>query len=801
VPFSAGIIPFLASVSAGIPPFLAATLRRRTYAPGRRLRRVGALAAVAVAGLPLRIVGQTPAWDSPAVAQRVEALLAQMTLADKVGQLNQISLGDLTGPGAPLPAQGDLIARGGVGAIFNVTRAPSINAYQREAVVAAPRHIPLLFGQDVIHGFRTLFPIPLGLSATWDPTLVEATARFAAREAARRGIRWTFSPMVDIARDPRWGRMAEGAGEDPYLGSMLARAYVRGYQGSDLADSTSVLACAKHFVGYGAAEGGREYNTTEISERTLREVYLAPFQAAVEAGAGTIMSAFNALDGVPASANRFTLTTVLRDEWGFRGLVDSDWTSVRELMLHGIADDEATAARKAFLAGVDVDMQSGLYAAHLADLVRSGDVPVARLDEAVRRVLRLKFALGLFEHPYVDEAAAAAATVNADGIALARRAAEASCVLLENRPTRASVPASLLPLADHAVRRIALIGPLADSAEDMLGSWPGLADAVDVVTLRQALADRAAHTGFRLDYTQGTGVAGTSEAGFAAAIAAARAADVVVLALGETGRSSGEAASRAHLDLPGNQEALLEAVVAAGRPVVLIVFSGRPLALNWASAHVQALVFAWFPGLQAGPALTRLLFGDAAPSGRLTVTVPRSVGQIPLYYNALNTGRPRQDPIGFGRRAPDAYYVTGYIDEPVTPLYPFGAGLTYTSFRYGAVSVQPAQLSAAAIQAGQAHFTVAAEVRNTGARPGVETVQLYLRWRGTSVARPVHELKGWRKVALAPGEGRRVEFTLGRDELAFWNLAMRHAVEPGSLSFWIAPDSASGQPGAAAVTP
>jgi beta-glucosidase len=738
-----------------------------------------------------------PDFGSPAAAARADALVAQMTLDEKIGQLNQFSAGSLTGPERVVSNGDELIRKGSVGSLFNAVTAKETNAYQHSVMAGSRLHIPILFGLDVIHGFSTVFPIPLGLSASWDPELVQETARRAAVETSSQGVRWTFSPMVDIARDPRWGRIAEGAGEDPFLGAAFARAYVRGYQGARLDDPTSILACAKHFVGYGAAEGGREYNTTEISERTLRGVYLPPFHAAVEEGAGTLMSAFNSLDGVPASANAFTLTQVLKHEWGFQGFVVSDWTSIREIMLHGIADDEATAAQKSFLAGVDMDMESNVYLPHLAALVHSGRVPLERIDDAVRRILRVKAALGLFERPYVADPGPVNPAQAPESRLLARRAAEESFVLLENRR---SGTAPLLPLAAAPGRRIALIGPLADSAQDMLGSWSGQGRAKDAVTLRSALSERAKHEGMTLAFAAGGTIGASTSADIAAAVAAAQAADVAVLALGESGNSSGEASARSHLDLPGDQERLLEAVVAAGKPVVLLVFSGRPLAIAWASEHVPAILMSWFPGVEAGPALVRTLFGDAAPTGHLTVSVPRAVGQVPIYYNSLNTGRPRIDPIGLGTAKADPYYVTGYIDQTNTPLYPFGRGLTYTTFAYSPVRVDAAQISARAITEGSAALAVSADIRNTGAREGTETVQLYIRLRGTSVARPVRELKGFQRVRLAAGESRHVEFKLGRDELAFWNIDMKDVVEPSSLYVWVAPDCTQGQPAAVTIS-
>ena len=738
----------------------------------------------------------TPLTD-PTTESKVEALLSKMTLEEKVGQLNQLSSGSLTGP-ARVVENGDLLIKTGmVGSLFNSVTAEETNAFQKAAIDGSRLHVPILFGLDVIHGFRTVFPLPLALSASWDPSLIEQTARVAALEASSQGVRWTFSPMVDIARDPRWGRIAEGAGEDPYLGAEVARAYIRGYQGSDLADPTSVLACAKHYVGYGAAEGGREYNTTEISERTLRDVYLPPFHAAVDEGAGSIMSAFNSLDGVPSSANPFTLTTILRGEWGFKGFVDSDWTAVREVMLHGIADTERVAASKSFNAGVDMDMQSNIFLPELPGLVRSGAVPMSRLDDAVRRILRIKYDLGLFDRPFVPEPPSGNPTEVPASRQLALKAAESSFVLLENRP-RGGAP--LLPLSPKAGQKIAVIGPLAGSADDMLGSWSGQGRAADVVTLKKAISERSLRDGFVVSFADGTDISGSASDAISPAVELAKASDLVILTLGESGHSSGEASARSRLDLPGNQEALLESVVATGRPVVLVVFSGRPLALEWVSKNVPAVLMAWFPGVQAGPALVASLFGDSDPAGRLTVSVPRSVGQVPIYYNHLNTGRPRVDPIGLGSTKADPYYVTGYIDELNTPLYPFGYGLGYTSFSYSEVSLSQTTASARALNNAGADLKVSAVVRNSGRRTGTETVQLYIRLRGTSVARPVRELKGFRRVSLAPGESRKVEFTLGKNELSFWNSEMKDVVEPSSLYVWVAPDSASGEAAKVEIT-
>jgi beta-glucosidase len=698
-----------------------------------------------------------------------------------------------TGPETGRSAVEEAIRRGEVGSFLNVTDPVLSNRLQRIAMEESRLKIPLIFGLDVIHGYRTIFPIPLALSATWDPNLVERVSRIAANEATSSGIRWTFSPMVDIARDPRWGRIAEGAGEDPYLGSLMARAYVRGYQGETLGGSPSMAACAKHYVAYGAAEAGRDYNSVDMSERQLREVYLMPFKAAVDEGVATLMSAFNTISGVPASANDFTLNQVLRREWNFRGFVVSDWGSVGELIPHGVANDLATATRKGFLAGVDMDMESNAYFRHLASAVKAAQVPQAAVDEAVRRILRVKFALGLFDKPYV-EPKDAVTTLPSANVAVAREAAEKSFVLLKNEPA-ANGTAPLLPI-DARIRTVVLIGPLADSRADMLGTWSAQGKPEDVVTLRAALEARARRDGFRLLYAKGTEIRGTSDSGFAEAVDAAAQADVVLLALGEDASwMTGEAASRAFIDLPGNQQQLLERVAAAGKPSALILFSGRPLALTKVVPGVHAILEAWSPGVQAGPALERVLFGEAAPAGRLTVTFPRSLGQVPIYHSMLNTGRPA---VGLDLTRPPTNggekFKSRYIDEQNTPLYPFGFGLTYTSFEYSTPQANLQQASVQALNGGRTQIRVTADVKNTGTRSGEEVVQLYIALRGTSVARPVRELKAFRRVALGPGESRRVEFTIGHNELAIWQRETKYEVEPAELMIWVAANAQVGTP-------
>jgi beta-glucosidase len=741
--------------------------------------------------LRAQVSAPAPSLDNPETEQRITKLLGEMTLEEKIGQLVHFA-DSSTGPGAPHPNYREQVAQGNVGSLENVTGAAETNALQKLAIEKTRSHIPLVFALDVIHGYRTIFPVPLAMASTWDPMMIQRASRIAAEEATREGIRWTYSPMVDIARDARWGRIVEGAGEDPYLGSAMAAAYVRGYQGTRLDDPQSMLACVKHFVGYGAAEAGKDYNSVEISERTLRQVYLPPFHAAVDAGAGSIMSAFNSINGVPATSNSFTLTHVLRQQWGFKGVVISDYGAIRETIAHGTALDGKTAARKAVSAGVDIDLESNLFSRHLLELVRSGEVPQETIDEAVRRVLRIKFALGLFDHPYVPEPASGGKPeLDPANVEFARTVAERSFVLLKNAGSNGR---STLPL-DPKTRTIALIGPLADSAADMLGCWRARGDAADVVTLRAALTSRMKQQGGQVIYAAGTRILTKEDSGFAEAVAAAKKADVVLMAVGEDAQwMTGEAASRAHLGLPGNQQRLLEAVAATGKPIVLIVFSGRPLTLQWAVDHIPAILQAWFPGVQAGPALVRALFGDVNPSGKLTVSMPRSVGQEPLYYNALNTGRPAD---GVDLTLPPTNnrekYRARYVDEQNSGLFPFGYGLSYTTFSYSPLTVSTAQLSADALNRGSETVRVSTTVKNSGTRAGDEVVELYLRLRGTSIARPLRELKGFRRISLGPGESQKIDFTIGRNELAFWNIDMQDVVEPANATVWIGPNSAEGQ--------
>ncbi|HEY1580797.1 MAG TPA: glycoside hydrolase family 3 N-terminal domain-containing protein [Terracidiphilus sp.] len=733
---------------------------------------------------------------SPEIERRVDELLKKMTLEEKLGQLvqygdsgynNAQTADEAANPGKNPTAQAkvdamDLVSTGKLGSLLNTVGQARTNELQHAAVEKSRLHIPLMFGADIIHGYKTIYPAPLGLAATFDPELITSLAHISATEARTGGVDWFYSPMVDISRDPRWGRTQEGAGEDAYLGAAMARAYIRGYQQGDLSSPTSVAACVKHYAAYGAAEAGREYNTTDMSLSRLHQVYLPPYKAAVEAGTATMMSAFNALNGVPASANPYLLQQILRDDWGFDGFVVSDYTAVMELRNHGIALDAATAARKALTAGVDMDMMSHYYDAELPGLIKSGQVPMSVVDEAVRRVLRVKFALGLFEHPYAEGKEVTAAVP--EHRALVRKGAEESIVLLQNSVLNGG--AAVLPLQKD-VKNIALIGPLADDTGEMTGSWGESRRNPDVVTVKDALERRIKRAGGSLLYAKGTEISGTSDAGFAEAVDDAKRADAVVLALGESAEMSGEAGSRAYLDLPGNQEQLLEAVAATGRPVILLVFSGRPLVLDWPAAHVPAIMETWFPGTEAGNAIADLLFGDVVPSGKLPMSFPRAIGQEPLYYNQFPTGRP---PLNIDLKHPgdgDSRFVSRYVDVPNDALFSFGFGLSYTEFSYADVRVSTHSLSLKKATGADAKglITLTATVKNTGKRAGTEVVQCYVRNLGASLEQPVRSLQGFERITLQPGESKQVAFKLGFPELSFWDNTGHQVIEPTDYTVWV----------------
>jgi beta-glucosidase len=731
---------------------------------------------------------------SAEIDRKVDALLAKMTLEEKLGQLVQYNTAGATSATVAAGQEADLAANpeanyrldpmqlaraGKLGSMLNVTGGARIRSYQHAAVEQGRLHIPLLFGADVIHGYRTIYPVPLGLAASFDPQLVTELSRMAAEEATTAGIRWFYSPMVDISRDARWGRTTEGAGEDPYLGSAMARAYIRGYQGDTLNKPDSVAASVKHFAAYGAVEAGREYNTTDMSESRLRQIYLPPYKAAIEAGAATVMSSFNALNGVPGTANPYLLTTVLRKEWGFSGFVVSDYTAIMELLHHGIALDAATAAEKAFNAGVDVDMMSHLYDAELPILIKSGRVSMATVDESVRRVLRVKFALGLFDNPYPTQSEVTAAV--AEHRPLVRQAAEESLVLLENK-------SNTLPLAPNA--KIALIGPLADNPNEMQGSWAAGRRTTDVITLKSALEERTTTQGGSVTYAQGTEILSTSDSGFAAAEAAARQSDVVILALGESSSMSGEAGSRAHLDLPGNQQTLLDRIAALNKPTILIIFSGRPLVLTRATTEAQSILEAWFPGTEAGHALTRVLYGDVSPSGKLPMSFPFTEGQEPLYYNQFPTGRPANNADLTQLPGPKSRFISRYIDAPNAALFPFGFGLSYTTFAYSPVTLSRNTIPVQQATPKSTTLIIATTtVTNTGKLPATEVVQCYVGNRGASLEQPVRGLRGFLRVTLAPGKSKEVSFPLGFSELSFFDNSGRQVIEPTEYTVWIGGDS------------
>jgi len=760
----------------------------------------------------LPAIAQTKPVPNPQLASselnaRVEALLKKMTLDEKVGQLAQYTVDYATGPGSSNLKYDEMAAKGQVGSMQGIVGAEATNHFQHIAVEKSRLHIPILFARDVIHGHRTIFPVPLALAASWDPSAAETAARFGAVEARADGLSWVFSPMVDIARDPRWGRIVESAGEDPYLGSAMARAWVKGYQQDDLSRPDSVAVSVKHFAAYGAAIAGREYNAVDMSEIMLRQVYLEPYHAAVEAGAATLMSSFNTFNGVPASANPFILTQILRNEWGFDGFVVSDWTSIPELRNHAIGADDATVARLALEAGVEMDMVGGLYGSVIAPQVRAGKIPESVVDEAVRRILRVKFALGLFDHPYTEVGPAYDATP--ERRAAARKVAEETFVLLKNDPVEGV--GTLLPLTSKA-KRVALIGPLADDQREMLGAWNVTGDPKYAVTLKTALTERL---GDKLLYAQGCGLLSGEDANIlqrvyeklpadtplpipddartiAEAVQTAQKADVAILSLGEPADwMEGEAGSRTTLGFTGSQEQLLEAVVATGKPVILVVLAGRPLELKWAAAHVPAILEAWSPGIEAGHAIADVLFGDANPSGKLPASFPRAVGQEPLYYAQLPTGRPAHGDLSHIPANTTEKYVSRYVDEENSALYPFGWGLSYTRFSYSQPTISHAEVLARDViaSAHQPVTVVGVDVRNTGSVGGTEVVQLYIRNTAASVSQPVRELKGFARVTLAPGEQKHIEFPLGFDELNFYNAEIKRTIEPTTYKIWVGGNS------------
>lgn len=710
---------------------------------------------------------------------RVERLLSQMTLQEKIGQMNQLSVAGLT------PDMEAAVRNGAAGSILNEVNPEIINEYQRIAVEESRLGIPLLVARDIIHGFRTVFPIPLGMASTFDPELVRYGARLTAQEATASGIRWTFSPMVDVSRDARWGRIAESSGEDTYLNAVMGASMVRGYQG-DCSDSTSLAACVKHFVGYGASESGRDYNSTYIPPRALRNVYLPPFEAAVKAGAMTLMTSFNDNDGVPGTGNAFLLKDVLRDEWGFDGFVVTDWASAAEMIQHGFARDGKDAASIALNSGVDMDMMSHVFTAHLEELVASGAVKEKDIDNAVRNILRIKSRLGLFDNPYVDVDRAAEVQYNDSIMDAAYRTALESAILLRNE--------GVLPVDISRVRRILVTGPMADAPHDQMGTWTFDGQKECTVTPLAAIREMYGDD-VEVIYEPGlTYSREFSQRGIAAAVAAARKADVILAFMGEEAILSGEAHCLADITLKGDQRKMIAALAATGKPLVLTVMAGRPLVLDEESRVADAILFSFHPGTMGGPAIADLLFGKAVPSGKLPATFPAASGQVPCYYSHNNTGRPFRGTetmlYDIPREASQTSLGnTSYmLDCGFYPLYPFGYGLSYTEFGYSAPVLDRQEYSPDDV------IRVTFTLTNTGRYAATEVAQLYVRDLIGSSARPVKELKGFRRISLDPGESGEYTFELPVQDLAFYGLDMTRKVEPGDFHLWVAGDSVSGEP-------
>ncbi len=702
------------------------------------------------------------------IDRKVDSVLSKMTLAEKVGQMNQYN-GDWEATGPVTKAVGDKLAeikQGKVGAVLNIMGSAHTKMFQ-DAAMQSRLKIPLLFGQDVIHGYRITFPIPLAEASSWNPDAIERAERIAATEASASGINWTFAPMVDIARDPRWGRVMEGAGEDPYLGSLIAAARVHGFQGRSLGSIDAVMACAKHFAAYGAAIGGRDYNSVDMSLHSLWEVYLPPFKAAAEAGAATFMNSFNDLNGTPATGNTYLQREVLKKIWNFKGFVVSDWGSIGEMIPHGYAKDNYQAAEIAVKAGNDMDMESHSYIENLEKLVNDGKVSISLIDESIRRILRKKFEMGLFDDPYrfINPAREKSLLNLPASQTEARSMAQKSIVLLKNSN-------QLLPLSKD-LKTVAVIGPLAKAKKEQKGFWSlDIEPNEDITSVIEALKKTAPKTQFV--FQKGCNIDDQSRAGFADAVEAAKTADVVVMAMGEAPDMTGEAKSKANIHLPGVQEDLIKAVIATGKPVVVLLMAGRPMIFNWTADNANAILYTWWLGSQGGNAIADVLYGAYNPSGKLPITFPRTEGQIPIYYNHLNTGRPAAND-------KDVFYKSAYIDLPNSPRFAFGYGLSYTTFDY--IDNEPTAGSARIKDNGslQISFTL----KNTGKYAGEETIQLYIRQMVSQPLRPVKELKDFKKVFLQPGESRKVTFTVSRDMLYFYNDSLQYVTQPGDFQVMI----------------
>lgn len=703
------------------------------------------------------------------IEEKIENLLSKMTIDEKIGQLQQGFNGSDNIENG--------IVDGKFGSFLNAGDIETKIEYQKLAVNESRLGIPLIFGRDVIHGYRTVFPIPLGQSATWNPDLVKKAAEIAAYEASEQGIHWTFAPMIDIARDPRWGRIAESPGEDPYLVSVMAKAMVEGFQGESLSNKNSIAACAKHFAGYGAAEGGRDYNTTLIPENELRNIYLRPFKAAKDAGVATYMSAFNDLNGVPTSGNKFTLKQVLRNEWGFDGFVVSDWGSMVEMIIHGYCESETDVAKVAIEAGVDMEMVSQAYANELKKLIEEGLVDIEYLNTAVKNILRVKFRLGLFDNPF-PEYEGESALLKSENLEFAKKVAHESLVLLKND--------NVLPLS-NTLNKIAVIGPLANSGRDQNGTWAPDGKSEDAVTPLTALRERFND---RIVYEAGLKTSRSTDIDNDAVLKAVQQSDVVLLFVGEEEIIAGEAKSRAFLNFPGKQKELIELVSQSNKPTIIIILAGRPLTFSAEAELVDAILFAWHPGTMGGPAIADVLFGDYSPSGKLPVTFPRTVGQVPYYYNHRNTGRPApityEADIPLGTPLNPKDFVSNYLDVPNSPGYPFGFGLSYAEFEYDDLSLSSTKI------APEENILVSLEVTNKSDIQADEIIQLYIRDRVGSITRPVKELKDFKKETFSPNETKIITFTLDKEDLSFYNYENKLVVEPGKFDIWVGPNSAEG---------
>ncbi|UVQ15811.1 beta-glucosidase BglX [Bacteroides fragilis] len=746
----------------------------------RRMQALAASLVVVAAGLQ--------AQKAPRDMDRfIDQLMKKMTLEEKIGQLNLPVTGEITTGQAKSSDVAKRIRNGEVGGLFNLKGVERIREVQRQAVEESRLGIPLLFGMDVIHGYETIFPIPLGLSCTWDMKAIEESARIAAVEASADGISWTFSPMVDVSRDPRWGRVSEGNGEDPFLGAAIARAMIRGYQGKDMSRNDEIMACVKHFALYGASEAGRDYNTVDMSRQRMFNEYMLPYQAAVEAGVGSVMASFNEVDGVPATGSKWLMTDVLRKQWGFDGFVVTDYTGINEMIDHGMGDQQTVAAL-APNAGVDMDMVSDAFSGTLKKSVEEGKVSAAAIDAACRRILEAKYKLGLFDDPYkyCDVNRPKKQIFTKEHRAIARKTASESFVLLKNE--------GVLPLSKKGT--IAVVGPLANTRSNMPGTW-SVAAVLDnapslVEGLREVVGDRAkvvTAKGSNLigdaDYEKRATMFGrelhrdnrTDRELLDEALKVAAGADVIVAALGESSEMSGESSSRTNLEMPDVQRVLLQELLKTGKPVVLVLFTGRPLVLTWEEEHVPAILNVWFGGSEAAYAISDVLFGDVNPSGKLTATFPQNVGQIPLFYNHKNTGRPLQEGRWFEK------FRSNYLDVSNEPLYPFGYGLSYTTFAYSDIHLSSTEMSA------DGELTVTVTVTNTGSRDGAEVVQLYIRDLVGSVTRPVKELKGFEKIFLKAGESRKVSFSITPELLKFYNYDLQFVCEPGDFDVMIGGNS------------